>query len=179
MIRDGVKAVELGERADFFTGHKSFMTTATLAAAYAEAGRFPEAIKTANRALELALKEGDTTAANSIRTQMEAYRSNQAWRDYPGPASRPKVYNNQKIVVVMPAYHAAKTLLRRTYDEVMAQGVVDLVIIVDDASQDDTVAIARTLEHVQVEVHPKIAAMAEIRRLVIGSHSLPEPISSS
>ena len=36
----------------------------------------------------------------------------------------------------------------------MAQGIVDLVIIVDDASHDDTVAIARTLERVQVEVHP-------------------------
>lgn len=61
--------------------------------------------------------------------------------------------NGQKIVVVMPAYNAARTL-RRTYDEVMAQGVVDLVIVVDDASHDETVAIARTLEHVQVEVHP-------------------------
>src|SRR3982075_204017 len=61
--------------------------------------------------------------------------------------------NGQKIVVVMPAYNAARTL-RQTYDEVMAQGIVDLVIIVDDASHDDTVAIARTLEQVQVEVHP-------------------------
>lgn len=61
--------------------------------------------------------------------------------------------NGHKIVVVMPAYNAARTL-RRTYDEVMAQGIVDLVIIVDDASHDDTVAIARTLEHVQLEVHP-------------------------
>jgi glycosyltransferase involved in cell wall biosynthesis len=60
--------------------------------------------------------------------------------------------NGQKIVVVMPAYNAARTL-RRTYDEVMAQGIVDLVIVVDDASHDETVAIARTLEHVQVEVH--------------------------
>ena len=60
--------------------------------------------------------------------------------------------NGQKIVVVMPAYNAARTL-RRTYDEVMAQGIVDLIILVDDASQDETVAIARTLEHVQVEVH--------------------------
>jgi glycosyltransferase involved in cell wall biosynthesis len=63
------------------------------------------------------------------------------------------MFNGQKIVVVMPAYNAARTL-RRTYDEVMAQGVVDLVIVVDDASHDETVAIARTLEHVQVEVHP-------------------------
>ena len=43
----------------------------------------------------------------------------------------------------MPAYNAARTL-RQTYDEVMAQGIVDLVIVVDDASHDDTVAIART-----------------------------------
>src|SRR5580765_2723128 len=63
------------------------------------------------------------------------------------------MFNGQKIVVVMPAYNAARTL-RRTYDEVMEQGIVDLVIVVDDASHDDTVAIARTLEHVQVEVHP-------------------------
>jgi glycosyltransferase involved in cell wall biosynthesis len=61
--------------------------------------------------------------------------------------------NGRKIVVVMPAYNAARTL-RRTYDEVMAQGIVDLIIVVDDASQDETVAIARTLEQVQVEVHP-------------------------
>ena len=63
------------------------------------------------------------------------------------------MFNRQKIVVVMPAYNAARTL-RKTYEEVMAQGIVDLVIIVDDASHDDTVAIARTLEHVQLEVHP-------------------------
>src|SRR4029077_1859193 len=62
--------------------------------------------------------------------------------------------NGQKIVVVMPAYNAAATL-RRTYDEVMPQRIVDLVIVVDDASHDDTVAIARTLDRVQVEVHPE------------------------
>src|SRR6266404_6359036 len=62
--------------------------------------------------------------------------------------------NDQKIVVVMPAYNAARTL-RRTYDEVMAHGIVDLVIVVDDASHDETVEIARILPHVQVEVHPE------------------------
>lgn len=62
--------------------------------------------------------------------------------------------NGRKIVVVMPAYNAARTL-RQTYDEVMAQGMVDLVILVDDASRDETVAIARTLDRVQVEVHPE------------------------
>src|ERR1700758_2372471 len=62
--------------------------------------------------------------------------------------------NGQKIVVVMPAYNAARTL-RQTYDEVMAHGIVDLLIVVADASHDETVAIARTLPHVQVEVHPE------------------------
>ena len=66
--------------------------------------------------------------------------------------STTKMLNGQKIVVVMPAYNAALTL-RRTYDEVMAQGIVDLVIVVDDASDDETVAIARTLGRAQVEVH--------------------------
>lgn len=54
----------------------------------------------------------------------------------------------------MPAYNAAKTL-HRTYDEVMAQGVVDLVIVVDDGSQDDTVSVARTLPQTIVHVHEK------------------------
>src|SRR5881398_2560223 len=62
--------------------------------------------------------------------------------------------NGQKIVVVMPAYNAARTL-RQTYDEVMAHGIVDLIIVVDDASNDETVAIARTLPNVLVEVHPE------------------------
>lgn len=62
--------------------------------------------------------------------------------------------NGRKIVVVMPAYNAARTL-GKTYDEVMEQGIVDLVIVVDDASHDETVAIGRTLDRVQVEVHPE------------------------
>jgi glycosyltransferase involved in cell wall biosynthesis len=52
----------------------------------------------------------------------------------------------------MPAYNAARTL-RQTYDEVRAQGLVDLIILVDDRSRDDTVAVARTLQGVQVHVH--------------------------
>jgi glycosyltransferase involved in cell wall biosynthesis len=59
----------------------------------------------------------------------------------------------QKIVVVMPAYNAARTL-RQTYDEVIATGIVDLIILVDDASKDETAAMARSLPRVQVEVHP-------------------------
>jgi glycosyltransferase involved in cell wall biosynthesis len=62
------------------------------------------------------------------------------------------MFKDKKVVVVMPAYNAAKTL-RRTYDEVMDQGIVDLVIVVDDASRDETVEVARNLAHVQVHRH--------------------------
>ena len=62
------------------------------------------------------------------------------------------MFADKKVIVVMPAYNAAGTL-QQTYDEVMAQGVVDLVIVVDDASKDDTVAVAKTLEHVKVHRH--------------------------
>ncbi len=64
------------------------------------------------------------------------------------------MYRDKKVVVVMPAYNAAKTL-RQTHGEVLAQGLVDLIILVDDHSRDDTAAIARTLERVQVQVHEK------------------------
>jgi glycosyltransferase involved in cell wall biosynthesis len=64
------------------------------------------------------------------------------------------MFKNRKIVVVMPAYNAAKTL-RKTYDEVMAQGIVDLVILVDDASCDQTSAIASGLPQTKVFVHER------------------------
>lgn len=62
------------------------------------------------------------------------------------------MYRNQKVVVVMPAYNAAKTL-RQTYAEVQDQNLVDRIILVDDRSRDETVAVARSLEGVQVHVH--------------------------
>ncbi|MBW2556913.1 MAG: glycosyltransferase [Deltaproteobacteria bacterium] len=47
------------------------------------------------------------------------------------------MFKNKKVVVVMPAYNAAQTL-RKTWDEVMAQEIVDLIIMVDDGSRDET-----------------------------------------
>jgi glycosyltransferase involved in cell wall biosynthesis len=51
--------------------------------------------------------------------------------------------SKHKVVVVMPAYNAAKTL-RMTYAE-LPKDVVDLVILVDDGSKDETIEIAREL----------------------------------
>ena len=54
----------------------------------------------------------------------------------------------------MPAYNAAKTL-EKTYVEVVDQGMVDIIIIVDDASGDKTVEIARKLPNTIVHTHSK------------------------
>jgi glycosyltransferase involved in cell wall biosynthesis len=64
------------------------------------------------------------------------------------------MYKDQKIIVVMPAYNAAQTL-RQTFDEVMAQEMVDMVIVVDDQSSDETVSIARSLPNTLVYSHEK------------------------
>jgi glycosyltransferase involved in cell wall biosynthesis len=63
------------------------------------------------------------------------------------------MFRNKKVVVVMPAHNAAATL-RRTYDEVMTQRMVDLVVIVDDASTDNTAAIAQALPNTVFRRHP-------------------------
>ncbi|MHC4281246.1 MAG: glycosyltransferase family 2 protein [Planctomycetota bacterium] len=63
------------------------------------------------------------------------------------------MFRDKKVIVVMPAYNAAQTL-HKTYDEVMEQDIVDLVIVVDDGSKDETAAIARTLPKTLVHIHP-------------------------
>jgi glycosyltransferase involved in cell wall biosynthesis len=64
------------------------------------------------------------------------------------------MYRNHRVAVVMPAYNAERTL-RATYDEVVDQGIVDDIILVDDGSRDGTVSLARTLPGVTVHVHDR------------------------
>jgi glycosyltransferase involved in cell wall biosynthesis len=61
--------------------------------------------------------------------------------------------DGKRVVVVMPAYNAERTLVQ-TWREVVAHALVDLVIVVDDASRDATLAVARGLERVVVYSHP-------------------------
>lgn len=64
------------------------------------------------------------------------------------------MYRDKKIVVVMPAYNAARTV-RQTWQDVRDQQIVDHIILVDDGSHDDTVSVARALEGVQVHAHER------------------------
>jgi glycosyltransferase involved in cell wall biosynthesis len=60
--------------------------------------------------------------------------------------------HGQKVVVVLPAYKAGKTL-RQTHEAIPGD-VVDLVLLVDDASDDDTAAVANELG-IRTFVHQK------------------------
>jgi len=64
------------------------------------------------------------------------------------------MYRDKRVVVVMPAYNAARTL-RLTYEEVRSQQIVDHIILVDDNSSDGTVGLARTLQGLSVNVHER------------------------
>lgn len=63
------------------------------------------------------------------------------------------MYKNKKVVVVLPAYNAALTL-EKTYKEIPFD-IVDEVILCDDASKDDTVALAKKIGIQHVIEHQK------------------------
>src|SRR5208282_4761389 len=63
-VRDGARAIELARRANQLSAGDDPMILRTLAAAYAEAGRFPEAVSTAQRALQLATARTNVVLAN-------------------------------------------------------------------------------------------------------------------
>jgi len=72
-VRNGAEAVVLAERAAELSGRREAVILDTLAAAYAEAGRFPEAVKTARLALGLAIEARQQPLAEALRTRIALY----------------------------------------------------------------------------------------------------------
>jgi tetratricopeptide (TPR) repeat protein len=75
-IRNGSRAIQLAQQADQLDGGKNPVFARTLAAAYAESGRFNDAIEAAQRALELAVVKGDSALASKLRMDIDLYRMN-------------------------------------------------------------------------------------------------------
>jgi Flp pilus assembly protein TadD len=86
-LRNGAEAVRLAERACELThdGEPSYF--GTLAAAYAEAGRFPEAVVTAEKAVQLATDAGAKKLAGENRQRLELYRAGKPYHE-PAPKGR-------------------------------------------------------------------------------------------
>ena len=80
-IRDGTRAAELGERALRISGGKIPMIYKVLAAAYAENGRFVDAVDTAQRGAELATTLGNRALAAELESNIALYQSGRPLRD--------------------------------------------------------------------------------------------------
>ena len=85
-FRNGPEAVRLAKRACDITGHKAFWTLDTLAAAYAEAGDFPEAIRTAQKGLAIVSSEGQDEMVELARGHLELYQAGRPCREHPTEA---------------------------------------------------------------------------------------------
>ena len=74
-LRNGNKAVELARQANALTGGENPAILHTLAAAFAEAGRFAEAVETAQRALRLAGAQSNTKLAGQLELELKLYQA--------------------------------------------------------------------------------------------------------
>jgi tetratricopeptide (TPR) repeat protein len=78
-LRDGGEAVRLAEHACQLAQYQKPLLLGTLAAAYAEAGRFNEAVSTAQEAHDLALAQGQKELAAKDEQLLELYKSSRAY----------------------------------------------------------------------------------------------------
>ncbi len=80
-IRDGTRAAQLGEKALRISGGKIPMIYKVLAAAYAENGRFADAVETAQRGAKLATSQGNSPLAAELESNIALYQSGRPLRD--------------------------------------------------------------------------------------------------
>jgi tetratricopeptide (TPR) repeat protein len=80
-LRDGVKAVELAERANQLARGKKPVFLRTLAAAYAEAGRFDDAVQNVQKAIELAQAAGQQPLVEQLNGELILYKAGRPFRE--------------------------------------------------------------------------------------------------
>ncbi len=80
-LRDGPKAVELAEQALRISGGRIPILFRTLAAAYAESGKFSKAIQTAQQGIELANSQGNSGLATELQGNIALYQDQRPLRD--------------------------------------------------------------------------------------------------
>ena len=80
-LRNGTEAVNMAQRACELTENKQAQYLATLAAAYAEAGRSAEAVSAAETAGKLAASAGQSELAAKCGNLLEAFKSGNPWRE--------------------------------------------------------------------------------------------------
>jgi len=82
-LRDGGRAMDLAQQAVQLSKDGPPEVLDTLAAAYAEAGRFEEAVQTARQALDLPATKNNQPLTEAIQNQLRCYETNSPYRDKP------------------------------------------------------------------------------------------------
>jgi tetratricopeptide (TPR) repeat protein len=80
-LRDGAKALDLAQQADRASGGRNAIVLGTLATAFAENGKFTEALDAAQRALDLANSQSNPTLADVLRSNIALYKTGRPFRD--------------------------------------------------------------------------------------------------
>jgi hypothetical protein len=80
-VRNGIKAIALVGQVEQLSSGRNPVINMTLAAAYAEAGRFADAVATAERARSLAAQQGNASLADVLGKQIKLYQAGTPFRD--------------------------------------------------------------------------------------------------
>jgi Flp pilus assembly protein TadD len=89
-LRNGAEAVDYAQRANELCQGKRADILDTLAAAYAEAGRFPEALSTAHQSLDLAGHQNNRSLAVALRARIALYEAGKPFHESPPPSRKPE-----------------------------------------------------------------------------------------
>jgi len=87
---DAMRAVQLAQQLSELGGKENALSGDILAAAYAAAGRFADAVDCAQQAVQLAESTGQAGLAQLIRPRLELYRAGRPYREGPRPAQQAK-----------------------------------------------------------------------------------------
>jgi Flp pilus assembly protein TadD len=86
-FRDGAEAVELAEKACELWGYTEPIFLGTLGAAYAENGRFSEAVSTLQKAISLAMSAGRKELVEDLKKSLKAYKAGRTYREGHDPVT--------------------------------------------------------------------------------------------
>ena len=86
-LRNGADALALADRAQTLTHGQDAAILDTVSAAYAEAGRFPNAIEVEHEAIKVATQQGKTALTDTLKAHLTRYESNAPLREPPDPVS--------------------------------------------------------------------------------------------
>jgi tetratricopeptide (TPR) repeat protein len=86
-LRNSADALALADRAQTLTHGQDAAILDTVSAAYAEAGRFPNAIEVEQEAIKVATQQGKTALTDTLKAHLTRYESNAPLREPPDPVS--------------------------------------------------------------------------------------------